>query len=630
MFDFDDLDDEEEAAAKTAADERLAREAAEAAKKSEEERLRKESDEAARKAQEQRAKEAAEAAKRAAEAAKKAEEEQSAKRAAEAAKKAEEERLAKEAAEASKPPSEHANARYSSGMILESVATTIMRAAEDMDSDIVLRLAANSLVQVLEIGTGPTGKRVRVRARAGGEEGWVSVIAQNGSLLFKAGAADSTPAQEVQQAEDRRKKEQQEAQDRQKRDQDRAAEEERRRRRELEEQREAERRREAEDSARRQQASASSPASLFNVGDVCKCKSLVLMRQLESLSAAGNSVVGRLVADDELEILQIGTDPSGKRIKVKDQKGNQGWVSALSSDGSQLLDVTRVAEQADLFKGTGQALGGGSPTAGNPRAAALAAAERRHASAMSHGVGEEKAKQLRESSQREAMLKKITEVYSKKKEDVPISLGSANLEALQKHWDHLQRPVEPVSKPEPAPRPAPARPSPAVTSLAPVGGPMQTPQMPATGGVQGSQEQRELLLQEAMVTYNLTARQLEALESLELLGFELPLALEAFLACDRNQELAANYLIESQANLEAPMPAGSSITLPPGVDPMAFGLTRLPPVFPGPAPADVGLQASDREAVRRLEELGFDRPTALKAFFACGRDEEMAANRLLV
>lgn len=627
MFDFDDLEDDEDAA-KTAADERLAREATEAANKSEEERLKAESDEAAREAEEQKAKEAAEAAKKAAEAANKAEGEQSAKRAAEAAKKADEDRLVKEAAEASRPPSECANARYSSGMILESVATTIMRAAEDMESDQVLRLAASSRVQVLQIGTGPTGKRLRVRAQVGGQEGWVSVAAQNGSSLFKAGAAGPTAAQEVQQAEDRRRKQQQEAQDRQRRDQDQAAEQERRRRRELEEQREAERRREAENSAKRQQASAGSSASLFNVGDVYKCKSLVLMRQLESLSAAGNVVVSRLVADDEVEILQIGTDPSGKRIKVKDQKGNQGWVSALSSDGSQLLEVTQAVDQADLFKGTGQALGGGSPTAGNPRAAALAAAERRHASAMSHGVGEGKAKQLLENSQREAMLKKITEVYSKRKEDVPISLGSANLEALQKHWDFLQRPAEPILKPEPAARPASARPPPAVTNQAPMGSPMQT-QMSATGGVHSNQEQRKLWLQQAMVSYSLTARQVEALESLELLGFELPAALEAFLACDRNQEFAANYLIENQAAPEAPMPTGSSITFLPGVDPAALGLTRLPPVFPGPAPTEAGLLVSDRECVKRLVELGFDRPTALKAFFACGRDEEMAANRLL-
>ncbi|CAE7945463.1 unnamed protein product, partial [Symbiodinium necroappetens] len=105
--------------------------------------------------------------------------------------------------------------------------------------------------------------------------------------------------------------------------------------------------------------------------------------------------------------------------------GRLGWLSALTAEGTYLLEVTQRGSQS-LYVGEGQALGGGASV--DPRKAALAAAERRQASALSRGVGEKAAKTLQQSGQREAAMKKITELYAKRREDVPIALQSASLE----------------------------------------------------------------------------------------------------------------------------------------------------------------------------------------------------------
>lgn len=60
------------------------------------------------------------------------------------------------------------------------------------------------------------------------------------------------------------------------------------------------------------------------------------------------------------------------------------------------------------------------------------------------------------------------------------------------------------------------------------------------------EEQRHLLQQHARTALGLNLRQLQAVLDLEALGFPYDQALDAYIACDKNQELAANFLLECQ------------------------------------------------------------------------------------
>jgi len=79
------------------------------------------------------------------------------------------------------------NASFRAGQKCEVIGT-IMRTGESLDSSKIMRLEPGTRVEVLEIGTGPTGKRIRVVTPMG-MAGWISVISAEGVSLL-------TPVQE--------------------------------------------------------------------------------------------------------------------------------------------------------------------------------------------------------------------------------------------------------------------------------------------------------------------------------------------------------------------------------------------------------------------------------------------------
>uniref|UniRef100_A0A7S4SLL0 SH3 domain-containing protein n=1 Tax=Alexandrium monilatum TaxID=311494 RepID=A0A7S4SLL0_9DINO len=79
------------------------------------------------------------------------------------------------------------NAAYRVGQKCEVIGT-IMRKGESLESPKIMRLEPGTKVEVLEIGAGPTGKRIRVVAQ-NGISGWISVVSAEGVALLSPAEA---------------------------------------------------------------------------------------------------------------------------------------------------------------------------------------------------------------------------------------------------------------------------------------------------------------------------------------------------------------------------------------------------------------------------------------------------------
>jgi len=93
--------------------------------------------------------------------------------------------------------------------------------------------------------------------------------------------------------------------------------------------------------------------------------------------------------------------------------------------------------------GAGKRLGGAGAAEAAPevpedlRRRALEAAERRQAAVP--GMSKQRAAELRARQQKEELLGRISEYYSRRQLEVPMGLNAASAEQLKRHWDSLQR-----------------------------------------------------------------------------------------------------------------------------------------------------------------------------------------------
>jgi len=235
----------------------------------------------------------------------------------------------------------------------------------------------------------------------------------------------------------------------------------------------------------------------------------------------------------------------------------------------------------ELFTGECQTLGGDGPSAAmspaERKAAALAAAERRARKSTHRGVSEKKGRELQDKHVRECLISKINELHAKRHEEPPkeLALASAGVDALREYLRVLtagtdrqeaqallrpsssaaassssamsrtalaeKLPVHPHLATMSSSSAAPAsssQPQPTITATA---HPEQLPLPPAEALTpERLEHRRELLLERAQ----LRREEIEEVSLLEMMGFDIGRAIEAYVACDRNQELAANFLLE--------------------------------------------------------------------------------------
>lgn len=94
---------------------------------------------------------------------------------------------------------------------------------------------------------------------------------------------------------------------------------------------------------------------------------------------------------------------------------------------------------------------------------------------------------------------------------------------------------------------------------------------------------------------------------------------EAFLQLLNNPEQA----MQQQGLGGNPAPGGGMGGLPPGMVVPPHGSPRGPPAI------HIQVTEQEKEAIERLKQLGYPEELVIQAYFACDRNEELAANFLL-
>ncbi|KDR67566.1 hypothetical protein GALMADRAFT_232001 [Galerina marginata CBS 339.88] len=139
----------------------------------------------------------------------------------------------------------------------------------------------------------------------------------------------------------------------------------------------------------------------------------------------------------------------------------------------------------------------------------------------------------------------------------------------------------------------------------------------------------------------------ESVQRIMDLGFDEKQVIEAYLVSDKNQEVAINYLVntntESASDANEDISLGQSIRDPLFRERLTQSIARTDPAMAerikaNPLPFEMALQQTtlqksvltpvENSVVDRLVEFGFDRQKAVEAYLICDKNEEHAANYL--